>query len=175
MRSWDRQGTFYIQGAAKLIQGDAQLSRVQHNSVGSSVAQQCGARLGTRSQNPMIPLLLESYRLFSERLLTLFLMKLSFQVWQFPTKMFFRGRRNRRNSCLVPVDFRLFHRTENSRNSVPNHSTEEKTTRNSVPWNKNRRKHLEFCSEPFRGRKNNSEFRSVEQITKLTLRILSEV
>jgi hypothetical protein len=127
---------------------------VQHNSEESSVAQPCGARLGTRSQNPMIPLLLESYRLFSERLLTLFLMKLSFLGWQFLTKMFFRGRRNRRNSCLVPVDFRLFHRTENSRNSVPNHSTEEKTTRNSVPWNKNRRKHLEFCSEPFRGREN---------------------
>ncbi len=27
----------------------------------------------------------------------------------------------------------------NSRNSVQNHSAEEKTTRNSVPWNKNRR------------------------------------
>ena len=153
MRSWDRQGTFYIQGAAQLIQGDAQLSRVQHNSVGSSVAQQCGARLGTRSQNPMIPLLLESYRLFSERLLTLFPMKLSFQGWQFPTKMFFRGRRNRRNSCLVPVDFRLFHRTENSRNSVPNRSAEEKNARISVPWNKNRSKLLEFRSEACLGQK----------------------
>jgi hypothetical protein len=51
----------------------------------------------------------------------------------------------------------------NSRNSILNHSVEEKTTRNSVPWNKNRSKHLELCSEPFRGRKNNSEFRSEEQ------------
>jgi hypothetical protein len=41
----------------------------------------------------------------------------------------------------------------NSRNSILNHSTEVKTARNSVPWNKNRSKHLEFCSEPFRGRK----------------------
>ncbi len=55
----------------------------------------------------------------------------------------------------------------NSRDSILNHSTEVKTNRNSVPiicteynvrscnsaWNKNRRKHLEFCSEPFRGKK----------------------
>jgi hypothetical protein len=60
----------------------------------------------------------------------------------------------------------LYHGTNieaNSRNSVLNHSAEEKTTRNPVSWNKNRSKHLEFCSEPFRGRENNSEFRSVEQ------------
>ncbi len=36
---------------------------------------------------------------------------------------------------------------------VPNYSTEEKTTRNSVPWNKNRNKFLEFCSEAFYRRK----------------------
>ncbi len=39
-------------------------------------------------------------------------------------------------------------RNRNSRNSVPNPSAEEKTTRNSVPWNKNRRKLAEFRSEP---------------------------
>ncbi len=80
-------------------------------------------------------------------------------------------------------------RKRNSRNSVPNPSVEEKTTRNSVPWTKNRSKISkfpseplqrkrtprnsvpwnrnkskisEFSSEPFRGRENNSEFRSVE-------------
>jgi hypothetical protein len=51
----------------------------------------------------------------------------------------------------------------NSRNSVLNHSTEEKTTQNYVPWNKKRSKHFrefrseeqnrsklsEFCSEGF--------------------------
>ncbi len=41
----------------------------------------------------------------------------------------------------------------NSRNSVLNHSVEEKTTRNSVPWNKNRSKLLEFRSEACLGRK----------------------
>jgi hypothetical protein len=49
----------------------------------------------------------------------------------------------------------------NSRNSVLNHSAEVKTTRKSVPWNKNRSKHLEICSKPFHGRETNSEFRSV--------------
>jgi hypothetical protein len=47
----------------------------------------------------------------------------------------------------------------NARNSVLNHSSEEKTTRNSVPWNKNISKYLESCSKPFHGRDNNSEFR----------------
>jgi hypothetical protein len=78
-----------------------------------------------------------------------------------------------------------------SRNSVPNPSAEEKTTRNSIPWNKNKSKLPLFCSEPFaeenttrnsipwnqnrcqfsefrsepfRGREHNSEFRSVQQI-----------
>ncbi len=54
-------------------------------------------------------------------------------------------------------------RNRNSRNSVPNPSVEEKTTRNSVPWIKNRSMLAKFRSEPFRGRENNSEFRSVEQ------------
>jgi hypothetical protein len=68
----------------------------------------------------------------------------------------------------------LYHGTKieaNSRNSVLNHSAEEKTTRNSVSWNKNRSKHLEFCSEPFRGGENNSEFRYVEQKKNQTLGI----
>ncbi len=74
-----------------------------------------------------------------------------------------------------------------SRNSVPNPSAEEKTSRNSVPRNRNRSKLSEFPSEhfsgrettrnsvprnrnrsklskfpsePFSGRENNSEFRS---------------
>jgi hypothetical protein len=34
-------------------------------------------------------------------------------------------------------EFRLFRGTENSRNSIPNLSVEEKTIRNSVRWNKN--------------------------------------
>jgi hypothetical protein len=57
----------------------------------------------------------------------------------------------------------LYHGTKleaNARNSVLNQSAEEQKTRNSVPWKKNTSKHLEFCSEPFRGRDNNSEFRS---------------
>ncbi len=76
---------------------------------------------------------------------------------------------------------------QNSQNSVPNPSTEEKTTRNSVPlnknksklsefpsntsaeekrtwnsvrWNKKRRILSEFPSELFRRREKNSEFRS---------------
>jgi hypothetical protein len=53
-------------------------------------------------------------------------------------------------------------RNRKSRNSVPNPSTEEKTTRNTVPWNKNRSKLPLFCSEPFCGREHNSEFRSVK-------------
>ncbi len=82
------------------------------------------------------------------------------QGWQFPTKKLFRRRRNRWNNWFVPAEFLLFRGTENSRNSVLNHSAEEKTTRNSVPWNKNISNHFEFCSEPFRGRDNNSKFRS---------------
>ncbi len=57
----------------------------------------------------------------------------------------------------------LYHGTKleaNARNSVLNHSAEEKPIRNFVLWNKNISKHLEFCSEPFRGRDNNLKFRS---------------
>ncbi len=31
----------------------------------------------------------------------------------------------------------MFHGTEISQNSVPNHASEEENARNSVPWNKN--------------------------------------
>jgi hypothetical protein len=37
------------------------------------------------------------------------------------------------------TEFRLFRRTKNSRNSVVNHSTEEETSWNSVPWNKQKK------------------------------------
>jgi hypothetical protein len=47
--------------------------------------------------------------------------------------------------------------------SGPNCSAEEKNAWNSVLWDKYRSKLSEFLSEPFRGRENNSEFRSVEQ------------
>jgi hypothetical protein len=50
-----------------------------------------------------------------------------------------------------------------AQNSIPNHSAEKKTTRDSVPWYKNRSKLSEFCSEPFHGRENNLEFHSVEK------------
>ena len=63
------------------------------------------------------------------------------------------------NSDGIPV----VPRNRKSRNSVPNPSAEEKTTRNSVPWNQNRCKFSEFRSKPFRGREHNSEFLSVQQ------------
>jgi hypothetical protein len=60
----------------------------------------------------------------------------------------------------------------NSRNSILNHSAEEKNARNSVPCNKNRSKLSEFHSEPIRGRENNSELHSVEQKQKQTHRFV---
>jgi hypothetical protein len=91
--------------------------------------------------------------------------------WQFPTKKLFRGRRNRRNIWFVPAAFRLFHGTENSRNSVPNNSPEEKNARNSVPWNKkleaNSRNSVQTIPQkrtqlgtPFRGTKIKANFRN---------------
>ncbi len=76
---------------------------------------------------------------------------------------YFRQKDGRRNRRFVPAEFRLFHGSGNSRNSVPKHSAEDKNAQNSVTWNKNRSKLSEFRSEPFRGRENNSEFRSAEQ------------
>ncbi len=73
---------------------------------------------------------------------------------------------SRRNSGWIPfrtlprkrkqlgITFRGTKIEAYSRNSIPNPFAEEKTTRNSVPWNKNRSKLLEFCSKPFRGREN---------------------
>ncbi len=92
--------------------------------------------------------------------------------WQFPTKKLLRLRWNRRNNWFTPAEFQLFRGTENSRNSTLNRSAEEENARNSVPWDKIRSKHSEFRSEPYRERENNSEFRSVEQKYKQTLRIL---
>jgi hypothetical protein len=45
----------------------------------------------------------------------------------------------------------LFHGTKiaNTWNSVPNHSAEEKTSRNSMLWNKNKSKLSEFRSKAF--------------------------
>jgi hypothetical protein len=87
-------------------------------------------------------------------------------------KKLFRGRRNRRNNWLLPAEFLLLRGPENSQNSVPNHSAEEKNARNSLPWNKNRSKLLEFRFESYCGRENNSDFRSLEQKQKQTLGIL---
>ncbi len=69
---------------------------------------------------------------------------------------------------VFPTEFRLFRETENSRNSVllnknisnsrnsvPNPSAEEKTTRNSVPWKEHIKK--KALGMAFRGRENNSE------------------
>jgi hypothetical protein len=39
-------------------------------------------------------------------------------------------------SMGISDGFRLFSGTENSQNSVPNPSAEEKTTQKSIPWNK---------------------------------------
>jgi hypothetical protein len=65
---------------------------------------------------------------------------------------------------FVPTEFWLFRGTENSQYSVPNHSAEEKNAQNFVRGRKIEL--LEFRSEPFCGRENNSEFCFVEQ--KLT-------
>jgi hypothetical protein len=68
-----------------------------------------------------------------------------------PNYFLFRGRvRNR----IPRFSVRGTKIEANSHNSVPNHSAEENTTRNSVPWNQNRCKFSEFRSEPFRGSRN---------------------
>jgi hypothetical protein len=77
-------------------------------------------------------------------------------------KVFLR-RQNRRNKWFVPADFLLFRGTENSLNSVPNHSAEEANALNSVLCNKNRFKLSEFRYKPFRRRQNHSEFCPVKQ------------
>jgi hypothetical protein len=72
----------------------------------------------------------------------------------------FRGKEN--NSEFRSVEQKERQIDANSHNSLPKHSAEEKITQNSVLWNKNRSKLSEFPFEPFRGRENNSDFRSVE-------------
>ncbi len=71
------------------------------------------------------------------------------------------------------MEFWLLHGTENSRNSIPNHSAEKKNTRNSliIEQKKNFQK---IFSGTFRGREYSSEFRSVEQIYKQTFVIVFE-
>ncbi len=54
----------------------------------------------------------------------------------------------------IDVTIDLFSGTENSQNSIPNLSAEEKNARNFVPWNKNRSKLSEFLSEAFRRTEN---------------------
>jgi hypothetical protein len=65
-------------------------------------------------------------------------------------------------------------RNRKSRNSVPNPSTEEKTTRNSVPLNKNRSKLSEFPSEPFSGRENNSGSQIRNKLSELPSELFSD-
>ncbi len=62
-------------------------------------------------------------------------------------------------------------RNRKPRNSVPNPSAEEKTTRNSVPLNKNRSELSEFPSDHFSGRENSSEFLSVALGCGMALRV----
>jgi hypothetical protein len=54
---------------------------------------------------------------------------------------------------MFSIPFRGTKIEANSWNSVPNHSAEEKTSRNPVPYNKNKSKFSEFCTEAFRRRK----------------------
>jgi hypothetical protein len=73
----------------------------------------------------------------------------------------FRGREKQ-----LGIPFRETKIEATSHNYVPNLSADEKTTRNSFPWNQNRRKFSEFRSELFRGREHNAEFLSVQQKIK---------
>ncbi len=101
------------------------------------------------------------------------------QGWQFPTKKLFRVRRNRRNNWFVPAEIRsaeeknarnsvpwsknrsklsefrseAFRGTENSRNSIPNCSTEKKNVGILFREKKNRSKLSEFRSKACLGLK----------------------
>jgi hypothetical protein len=59
----------------------------------------------------------------------------------------------RRNSgCSAERNLSEYRGTKieaNFRNFVPKHFAEEKTSRNFIPWNKNKSKLSEFCSEAF--------------------------
>jgi hypothetical protein len=79
------------------------------------------------------------------------------ELSEFPSDHF-SGREN--NSKFLSVDTKI---EEYSQDSLPNPSAEEKTTRNFVPWKKNKRKLSEFRSEPFRGRETCSTQNSAAQ------------
>ncbi len=66
--------------------------------------------------------------------------------------------------CLFRRNSACSAERKNLRIPFRTHSSEEKNARISVPWNKIEAKLSEFHSEPFRGRENNSEFRSVEHL-----------
>jgi hypothetical protein len=72
------------------------------------------------------------------------------QKYKQTLRISFRTLQRKRKQLRIP--FRGTKLEASSRNFLPNFSAEEKTTRNSVPWNKKRSKLSELCSEPFRGR-----------------------
>ena len=74
----------------------------------------------------------------------------------------FRGRE--KNSEFRSVEQKI---EAISRNSLPNTPAEEKTTRNSVPWNKYRSKLSEFRSEPFRGKETTQNKTRQPKISKI--------
>ncbi len=58
-----------------------------------------------------------------------------------------------RNKKMLGIPYRGTKLEANSRHSVPNHFTEEKTTRNTIPWNKNRTNRSELIPRNFSGKK----------------------
>jgi hypothetical protein len=72
------------------------------------------------------------------------------QKYKQTLRIAFQTLQRKRKQLGIP--FRGTKLEASSRNFLPNSSAEEKTTRNSVPWTKNRSKLSEFRSEPFRGR-----------------------
>jgi hypothetical protein len=65
-----------------------------------------------------------------------------------------RGKEEKKRKMLG-IPYSGSKKEASSRNLVPNHSAEEKTTRSSVPWNKNRSKLLEFS---YQAKKTGSQF-----------------
>jgi hypothetical protein len=61
----------------------------------------------------------------------------------FLRKKLFRETRNRRKFVFIPSKFCLFCRTEKARNSIPNHSVEEKNTLKLIPNHRDKDKHLD--------------------------------
>jgi hypothetical protein len=66
-------------------------------------------------------------------------------------------------------------RNRKPRNSVPNPSAEEKTTRNSVPQNKNSSKLSEFLSEPFRRKYFSDLTNQVDEMESLERKSVKEL